>query len=196
MTPEEEAKFWKAKAEGKKYRDQFEGNALDETDQKAVERYGKLRQGAENLAGQVGDLTAVAGGQVGKDGRVKLSEELPLRAGVGVVGSRLPDAALSKQGSDIRQTLGNLAADVVKDKSGAAVTDSERALLMSIIQGGVKNQEELERGLNIVNQYAQRKLKNVESSFPANVRQTYRKNNQGSNREQYAEEDDSDVGAL
>lgn len=192
-TPEEQAKYWKAMAEIKKNRGLAEGTAVDEADQKAVERYGKLRQGAENLAGQVSDVVSLAGGTVEKDGRIKLPGDVP---GVGVVKSRLPDALVSDQASRIRQTLGNLAADVVKDKSGAAVTDSERALLMKILQGGVKTAEELQTGLTIVNKYAQRKAQNVDSSFPANVRQTYRANNQGSNAERYAEEDESDVAPL
>jgi hypothetical protein len=190
-TQEERVKYYKNEADIRKYKGLAEGTALDETDQKAVERYGKLRGGAENLTGQVSDVVSLAGGKVEKDGRVVLPGDVP---GVGVVKSRLPDAFVSDQASRIRQMLGNLAADVVKDKSGAAVTDSERALLMNILQGGVKTAEELQTGLTIVNKYAARKAKNVESSFPADVRQTYRRNNQGSNAEQYAEEDDSDVG--
>lgn len=194
MTPKEEADYWKAKAEGKKFRDQYEGNALDETDQKAVERYGRARKGAEQLAGQVEATVSAAGGTVGKDGRIKLPEDVP---GVGRIKSNfVPSWALSKQGRRVRQNFGEAAAAALKEKSGASATDAEYKRLEAIYQGGAKNEADLQEGLQILYNIGQRNIKNAESSYPANVRKTYRENYRASNAEQYADEDESDVAPL
>lgn len=188
MSPEEEAKYWKAKAEGKKYRDQYEGNSLDEADAKAVERYARRREGPENMIGQISDIASLAGGKI-VNGKVQLGDDVP---GVGPIASRLPDLLLSNKGRHIRQSIGNMAADVIKDKSGAAVTDSERALLMKIVEGGTKTEAELRNGLQIIHNYANRKQRNIDAAFPGAVRGTYRKQGADAVREGYAE-DEADV---
>lgn len=193
-TPEEQAKYWKAMAEIKKNRGLAEGTALDATDQKAVERYGKGRQGAEGLKQQIEATVSAAGGEIGKDGRVKLPEDVP---GVGRIKSNfVPDWLLSERGRRVRQNFGESAARALKEKSGASATDAEYKRLEAIYQGGAKNEADLQEGLQILYNIGQNTLKNVDSSFPANVRQTYKQNRQGSNAEQYAEEDESDVAPL
>jgi hypothetical protein len=193
-TPEEQAKYWKAMAEIKKNRGLAEGTALDATDQKAVERYGKGRQGAEGLKQQIEATVSAAGGEIGKVGRVKLPEDVP---GVGRIKSNfVPDWLLSERGRRVRQNFGESAARALKEKSGASATDAEYKRLEAIYQGGAKNEADLQEGLQILYNIGQNTLKNVDSSFPANVRQTYKQNRQGSNAEQYAEEDESDVAPL
>lgn len=167
-----------------------DGKPLEEgADPKLLAEYGKRRQGAENLLGQVNDLVAHGGGKLDKDGTITFGDDIP---GVGPLASRAPDFLLSEKGKRFRQELGHLAADVVKDKSGAAVTDKERADLMRVLQGGFRTEEQIQTGLSIVHRYGNRKLKNVESSFDGSVREAYRQN-RGAAAAESREDDESDV---
>lgn len=188
-TLKEQAEQAKYRAEIRKYTNEATGN--EPADPKAVASYAKGRQGAEDLLGQVSDVVSITGGKI-ENGKVKLGEGSPIIGipGVGPIESRLPTLG---KGADVRQTLNFLASSVVKDRSGAAVTDVERAYLMKIVEGGAKTESELQRGLQIIHNYADRKKRNIEASAPAVVRRTYKQQGREAIQEEYESTDDSDV---
>ncbi len=72
-------------------------------------------------------------------------------AGLGVLGKNVPNAIAGKDAKEVRQLLGGLTAQYLKNISGAAVTEQEYARTIENIQGA-GTYDEVKRGLGMLEQ--------------------------------------------
>lgn len=91
--------------------------------------------------------------------------------GTGFFGQYKPDAMLDQKSLDFRQNVQTLANELLKSRSGAAVSDQEyRRLLMELGKGNFSNTRDVISGIAKMNKDLRNKTKIIEASDPETIK--------------------------
>lgn len=120
--------------------------------QKRVDSYldeiGKLAP----MEGTVADVAMNAGLKRTAKGEWVIPKGADLE-GVGALASKAPSFLLSDKGKRARQGMVDMVSQVLKDRSGATVTEPERERLESMMRGRFNTESEFAVGMNIIQRY-------------------------------------------